>query len=313
MTIDVLIPVYGPDEKFRRLMQMLARQTKKPDRVIIMNTQSELWRPELAVGVEISLHHLTREEFDHGGTRNRAAKESQADLILFMTDDAVPADRFLLERLEEAFSWTGPGGEEIAAAYARQLPTADCGLIERCARAFNYPGQSRVKVQADLPQLGIKTYFASNVCCAYRRKVFQELGGFVTPTIFNEDMIFAADMLRAGYGVAYAADAKVIHSHNFNWRQQFRRNFDLAVSQTDHSDIFAAVPSEGEGIRLVKHTACVLLRERKPWLLLSLLIGSGCKYLGYRLGKCYRNLPKSCVYFCTSNRAYWRRKERRHL
>ena len=31
-------------------------------------------------------------------------------------------------------------------------------------------------------------------------------------TIFNEDMIYAAGVIQAGYAIAYAADAKVIHS-----------------------------------------------------------------------------------------------------
>ena len=48
-------------------------------------------------------------------------------------------------------------------------------------------------------------------------------------TIFNEDMIYAADLIHAGYGIAYAADAKVVHSHNYSCSQQFHRNFDLGV------------------------------------------------------------------------------------
>lgn len=39
------------------------------------------------------------------------------DLILFMTQDAVPADVYLVEKLVSAFE-----KEKVAAAYARQLP-----------------------------------------------------------------------------------------------------------------------------------------------------------------------------------------------
>ena len=52
--------------------------------------------------------------------------------------------------------------------------------------------------------------------------------------------------------MAYVAEAKVIHSHNYTGRQQFHRNFDLAVSQAQHPEVFEGVPSEGEGIRMVK-------------------------------------------------------------
>ena len=35
MTVDVLIPVYKPDRRFARLLQMLRKQTVVPNRIII--------------------------------------------------------------------------------------------------------------------------------------------------------------------------------------------------------------------------------------------------------------------------------------
>lgn len=66
-------------------------------------------------------------------------------------------------------------------------------------------------------------------------------------TLFNEDMIYAATAMDAGYAVAYVPEAKVVHSHNLTPMQQFHRNFDLAVSQAEHPEIFAELKSEGEG------------------------------------------------------------------
>ena len=128
-------------------------------------------------------------------------------------------------------------------------------------------------------------------------------------TIFNEDMIYAAKAVKSGYAVAYAADARVIHSHNLSFRQQFRRNFDLGVSQADHPEVFAGVPSEGEGIRLVKQTAGRLVKTGRWLLLPALVIGSGCKFLGYRLGKQYRFLPKRLILKCTGNPDYWKERD----
>ena len=93
---------------------------------------------------------------------------------------------------------------------------------------------SRLKGKEDEDELGIKTYFCSNVCAAYRRDIYLKLGGFTKKTIFNEDMIFAGHAVEAGYQIAYAADAQVIHSHNYTAMQQLHRNFDLGVSQADH-------------------------------------------------------------------------------
>ena len=152
------------------------------------------------------------------------------------------------------------------------------------------PGGAARNIAESLARLGIKTYFCSNVCAAYRRDVFDRLGGFTSPTIFNEDMIFAAGAVKAGFKIAYAADARVVHSHNYTGRQQFSRNFDLGVSHAQYPKVFADVPPEGEGMRLVGRTAAYLLRTC-PWLLPRLIWQSGAKWAGYRMGRRYDRLP----------------------
>lgn len=307
--VDVVIPTYKPGKKFSRLLKMLQRQTWPVGKIIVMNTEKSFWNEHGFEGIKnLEVHHLTKEEFDHGETRNRGMRFSRADIVVFMTDDAVPADEHLIEALVKAFEQRGPEGEAVIMAYARQLPDKDCPLAERYTRSFNYPEESCVKTRADLEQMGIKTFFASNVCCAYDREKFWFQGGFIRRTIFNEDMIFAGKaLLQDDYAVAYAAGARVIHSHNYNCRQQFKRNFDLAVSQADHPELFGCVRSESEGIRLVKSTARFLIRRGKPWLVPGLVVKSGFKFLGYRAGKCYWLLPKWLILKLTMNREYWKK------
>ena len=247
---------------------------------------------------------MTRETFDHGATRDAGIRQSDAGICVCMTDDALPADQYLLENLVCGLTEK----EGTAVAYGRQLPDWDCGIIERYTRAFNYPEESRLKTREDLPELGIKTYFCSNVCAAYKRSVYLELGGFTKKTIFNEDMIFAAGAMERGYGVFYSAGARVIHSHNYSGIQQFHRNFDLAVSQADHPEVFSGIRSEGEGIRMVKQTAAFLVKSGKAYLIPKLIYTSGCKYLGFLMGKRYRRLPRPVILWCTMNKAYWGNK-----
>ncbi len=309
LTVDVIIPTYQPDEKWNRQVAGLLRQTYQPHHVLVVNTGEPLKNQErvrerfAARRIPAEFVNITPEEFDHGGTRHMAAGRCEGDLLLFMTDDAVPGDSFLIENLVKAFD-----RESVAAAYARQLPDQECRLIERYTRSFNYPDQSRMKTAADLEELGIKTFFCSNVCAMYRRSVYEKLGGFPVPAIFNEDMIFAGRLIQAGYGIAYAADAKVIHSHNYSFRQQFSRNFDLGVSQKQNPRVFGMAKSEGEGIRLVKKTAGFLVKNRRFDRLPALALGSGAKFLGYRLGKCYDRLPRRLVYYISMNKRYWEKQ-----
>ena len=53
--------------------------------------------------------------------------------------------------------------KQLAAAYARQLPKHDCSPEELYARKFNYSVTPLRKTKEDIEQLGIKTYFCSNV------------------------------------------------------------------------------------------------------------------------------------------------------
>ena len=302
-TVDVIIPAYHPGKEFATLIKRLEKQSVPIHRIIVMNTEESMWNKEWEKLSDVmEIHHLAKSEFDHGGTRAQAAELSDADVMIFMTQDAMPADRELLAELLKALEQD----ENIAAAYARQLPNAECSFVERYTRAFNYPDRSGVKTKKDMDQYGIKTFFCSNVCAAYKKDIYQKQGGFVRRTIFNEDMIYAGGLIQAGYGIAYAAEAKVTHSHNYNCMQQFHRNFDLGVSQAEHPEIFEGVPSEGEGMRLVKKTLSHLVRSEKIWLIPGFVMQCAGKYAGYLAGKNFRRLPKKFVLWCTMSPNYWK-------
>ena len=225
---DVIIPAYHPGEEFDKLLERLSTQKYPVNKIIVMNTEKKFWRENWEQKYPlVEVHHLTKQEFDHGATRRRGAELSDAEILIFMTQDALPADRNLVGNLVQAVA----GNEKTGAAYARQLPKNDCGFLEKYTRSFNYPEQSCLKTEKDIETRGIKTYFCSNVCAAYDHRIYNEIGGFPEHAIFNEDMIYAGWMVKKGYAVAYAAEAKVYHSHNYSCSQQFHRNFDLGVSQ----------------------------------------------------------------------------------
>lgn len=314
-SVDVIVPVYKPDEKFRQLMERLVRQSRVPDSIILLHTLEDPAEAQGAAATREAIDYalslktedcniqyvpIDKADFDHGGTRNLGASLSKAEYLVFMTQDAVPADSHLIINLIAPFEQEG-----VAATYARQLPSAKAGVIESYTREFNYPGESMLKSEEDLGILGIKTFFCSNVCAAYRKKVYEDLGGFVLKTIFNEDMIMAAGIIHAGYRIAYQAEAKVYHSHVYTYGQQFKRNFDLAVSQEQYKEIFEAVKSENEGIKLVKQTLKYVCQEQKYYLLADVILQSAFKYIGYKAGKNYKKLPTELIKKLSLNPGYW--------
>ncbi|MCR4903611.1 MAG: glycosyltransferase [Butyrivibrio sp.] len=308
LTVDVIIPTYKPNDEFIKLMDMLEKQLVMPKHIILINTEKKIYDEFLNKhpGFEerysnLLVKHVTKEEFNHGGTRNLGASISDADCFLFMTQDAIPKDFMLISNLLKALE-----DETVAAAYARQYPRPECNLTERYNRKFNYPAESMRKTQADKEKLGIKTYFCSNVCAMYRRDIFEKLGGFINKTIFNEDMIYAGTAMQAGYAVCYVAEAAVVHSHNYTCMQQFHRNFDLGVSQIDHPEIFGDLKSENEGIKMVKRSVGHFAHIGKHYLIPNYILLCASRWLGYKLGRNYKKLPKWLINACTMNKQYWK-------
>ena len=304
--IDVIIPVYKPGAEFLELIERLEHQSVPVRRILLVNTEQKYWEafqydhPRRKRYENIKMWHISRKEFDHGRTRRDAVKRSAAPVFVMMTQDAMPADEFLLERLIAPLA-----DEGVAVSYARQLPREEAGPVERFTREFNYPEESLVKSKEDIPRLGIKAFFCSNVCAAYRRDIYDRQGGFPRHAIFNEDMIYAAGCIKAGYKIAYTADAMVIHSHQYTNKEQFRRNFDLGVSQAEHPEIFGSVPSESEGVRLVKKTAQYLRDRGEGRRILPMCVTSIYKFFGYKLGKNYKRLSFRRIMKYTLNKAYW--------
>lgn len=304
--VDVIIPVYKPDKSFFTLMDRLENQTVAVNRIILMNTEQKYF-DRLIYGTSflekyrnVYVTHLSKKEFNHGLTRRQGVKKSGAPVFIMMTMDAMPVDEYLVERLTAPLE-----REDVAAVYARQMASEESNEIERFARSFNYPEETCEKSEEDIDRLGIKTFFCSNVCAAYRRDIYENLGGFVRHTLFNEDMIYAAGAVKAGYKIVYEADARVVHSHNYTCMQQLRRNFDLGVSQAEHPEVFASVSSEGEGAAMIKKATEHLWKTGNKRLILKLYIDSAFKYAGYLLGKHYKMLPEKLVLKCTMSKEYW--------
>ena len=303
--IDVIIPTYKPGAEFVRVIRGLHNQSVKINRVIIMNTEEAFFKGvanDLQKFIDegfVEVHHILKQDFDHGNTRREGIAKSKADIFVMMTMDAVPADDKLIENLIRPLS-----DDKVAASYARQLPKEGASRREQITREFNYPDVSVLKSSKDYDRLGIKTFFCSNVCCAYSRRIYDKLGGFVTRAIFNEDMIYAGQAVKQGYMISYTAEAVVYHSHDYGAIEQFRRNVDLGISQADHPEAFDGFRSETEGVRMVKMVITKLIKGGRWYEVVPYVWISAWKLMGYRMGKSYKKLPLALVKACSTNPDY---------
>ena len=301
--VSAIIPTFNAGEGFAELLDKLRAQTVPPHEILVVDSSSRDGTVLIAERFGARVYRLPQSEFDHGGTRNWAASMTEGELLLFMTQDAVPVDARLIERLVRSFEEE----DRVACAYARQVPHEEANALERWSRLHNYPEQSAVKTKADVPRLGLRAFFCSNVCCMVRRDVFEAMGRFVEPSFFNEDLFFAAKCLLAGYTVVYNAEAQVRHSHNYTLMQLFRRFFDNGVSMRRESWILPYAKAHAAGSGLVRMQLNEIFRRRMWRLLPRLVAESAVKYLGFQLGKRYRLLPKRMRLWMSMHPDIWRK------
>ena len=280
MKLTVIVPTRNAERDLPPLLAALSSQTL-PHEVLIVDSSSEDATPSLCrQHPEVELLSIPKESFNHGGTRDLALRHTDADVIVFLTQDAVPADGRFLEEL------TRPLREGAASlAYARQLPKADASPWEALTKRFNYPEHSSLRSSSDLPRLGIKTFFFSDSAAAYRRDTYLSLGGFETDVKTNEDMFFAAKAVAAGERIAYVAEACVLHSHNFSLKQQYRRYYIESYEIARHRALLAGVPAVSEGKKLFRFVAKGLLKKGRVLSFFRFGLDCAARLLGYRAGE----------------------------
>lgn len=281
MKLSVIIPTLNAEKELPALLEALGRQTVQPEEILVIDSESADRTAEIARSADkVRFMTVRRQDFDHGRTRDEALRQSAGDVVVFLTQDAVPADEQCLANLIRPLTEDG-----VAVSAGRQLPRADATPMERLVRSFNYPETSHIRSEADVERMGIKAFFCSDVCAAYNREIYEKLGGFDFPLKTNEDMFFAARAIRGGYRVAYAADAKVIHSHNFSLREQYRRNRIQGYEIERHRDLLGPVSQESEGMKLVKTVGTGLLKQGRIVSFIHFGLDCCARLMGSRTGK----------------------------
>lgn len=300
MKVAVCIPTLNPGKNIDDLLWIKKYQGDVVDKFLAIDSESDDGSIQRLANAGFQIHCIPRNEFNHGGTREIARKLVDAEIVIFMTQDAVLADPLSLQYLLATF-----GNPHVGAAYGRQLPAVDASPIATHARLFNYPSNSRVVSREDIPQLGVKAAFLSNSFAAYRYEALQAVGGFPFEVIFGEDTCVAASMLQTGWKIAYCAEATCYHSHNYTPIKEFQRYFDIGVFHARETWYLQALGgAEGEGKRFVL-SELRYLRQHAPALMPAALLRSAFKLSGYRLGRLEHYLPRCVKRAFSMNRGFW--------
>lgn len=299
-TVSIVIPTLNAARYLPDLASAFDRQTLAPLEILVIDSESTDGTTQLADSLGWSSVTIPRSEFDHGNTRNIGARLTRGDVIVFLTQDALPANPDWLRNL------TFPLLEEaVGASFSRQIARDDASLREKYARLSNYPETPTVYSLTDVDRVGVRAIFLSNVSSATRRSTFEEIGGFATRAILNEDGYYAAALLQRGLSVAYVPASVVLHSHSYGAVMQFRRYFDIGVSHVDGPPLMRDAATTGAGLEFAIGQLRYLAGERAFGEACLAVLETGAKALGYNLGKRYRAMPIACRRALGWNSSYW--------
>ena len=285
----VVIPTRNTGPFLDRLLPALAGQTRKADRLIVIDTTSSDGTAEAFRRFGGQVHTIPPTGFDHGGTRQLGMSLAPgAELILYLTQDAIPADRHAFARLLEAFD-----DPRVAVAYGRQLPHPGASPLASQARGINYPEVSSIYTLTDVRRVGIRAAFCSDCFAAYRRAAVIKVGGFPAPVIWGEDALLAAKLLLDGWANAYVAEAAVYHSHDYSLIDYFRSSFDAGVMHAHETWFMNLVGSaHREGMRFALGQLVAMAHRHPAWLPRA-TASLAARYLGYLCGRRFALVPTS--------------------
>lgn len=302
LKLSVIIPTWQAADFLPTLIPTLRQQSTPPDEIIIIDSSSPDDTATLAVNLGCTVLSTPKAAFNHGGTRNQAAEQADGDILVFMTQDALPADETFLEHLVQPII-VGT----TSATYARQIAPDEASPLEKFARTFNYPPTSHTKTLADLERMGVKTYFFSDVASALSATAFRHVGGYPDWVIVNEDMVLCAKLLQAGHTIAYQAEACVYHGHDYSLLKLFRRYFDIGVFMQQANDVLVGATSGGAGLSFATGQIRYLWQNQARLWIPRSVIETGLKFVAFHLGKRSGWLPLTLKQRLSGHPTYWKR------
>ncbi|MGQ0553746.1 MAG: glycosyltransferase family 2 protein [Planctomycetota bacterium] len=214
-----MIPTLNGGARFRACLASLAAQRPQPVGVAVIDSGSRDGSAEAARAAGARVQVIAQQDFDHGLSRNAAAAAlPEADVLVFLVQDAVPQGSDCLERLATAALSAG-----TAAATARQVPPPEAGWLTAAtvsaspfatAEPVRTGPFARSDVAGWTPAAWRARLRLDDVACAVRADLFRAVGGFPR-TPHGEDALLAFDLLSAGWALQHEPAAVVEHGHAY--------------------------------------------------------------------------------------------------
>lgn len=277
--IDIICPLYNAESYIDSLHKSFLKQKKvEINKINYILTESNDKTESYLKKNKIKYRKIQKQEFSHSLVREKAAMESDADILVFVTQDVVITDDLWLYNLTKDI-----GKNKIVAAYSRQVTKYN--NIEKYTRESNYPDKSRIVSKDDIPELGLKTFFFSDASSAIEAKTFKNLNGYDGKNLpINEDMYIAYKIINSGYKIKYCSESVVYHSHNFTLKEVYDR-YKLTGQFFKENSYLDNYGTNKSGGGLAKYILKRAIQDKNINVLLRFLPDMGARFIGMKVGK----------------------------
>lgn len=223
--VSILILTKNGADTISPLLHAVFSQKKvRINEVIVVDSGSSDATLQIAGGFPVQIEEISAESFHHARTRNLAASLASGEILVFLSQDAIPASDVWLQAMLENFS-----DPKVGAVYGRQIPKLDSSTERQDVLDAIY-GEHRIVKDPSLGnQIGYRFYHFSDANAALRRSVWVATPYPEDLKVF-EDLAIAKRILDAGWKIVYEPKACVLHSHRHSTKDLFKRYFDIGYT-----------------------------------------------------------------------------------
>lgn len=279
MGVEIICPLYKAEKYIENLNKALLNQKNiKLDKITYVLTKSNDSSEDLLKKISANYFVIEQKDFSHSLTREKYAKQSQSDIIVFITQDIeIEREDWLFELVKPIIN------EEAEASFSKQI--SKFNNIEKYTREKNYPEKSYIVDKNSIDSFGLQTFFFSDASSAIKRKIFEKLNWYDEKNLpTNEDQYIAYKLIMNGYRIKYCANSIVYHSHNFTLAELYKRyyNTGLFYKKENYLDKYGTNKSGGELAMYIFKRA---IQDRNWKVLLRYLPDMLVRFIGMKVGK----------------------------
>ncbi len=281
--IDIVCPVYKGLDYLEKLYETFYTQEGvKINNIVFPVTIDDVEIDSIRQFINknnIKSFEVTKEEFSHSLTREKAIKDfCSSNIVVMISQDIILTNSKVFYNLVKSID-----EEETVYNYARQI--CKNKSIEKYIRKKNYGEKSYIIEKKDVEEMQLMAFFASDACSAYNRRIFIQLGGYGGHNVMmNEDQLYSKIILENGYKKKYCADAVVEHSHKYTLKQLYKRYYETGKFYKEIK-VFNEYKSTNTGMKLALYVLKEALKHFDILVLLRWLPDMTARYLGLKKGK----------------------------